>query len=181
MVLKPGNDTFQDKGFGLPISLFMGFLALLLVVTSNAVLTAQPLLSLWFSTQFPPTLWFFFFFSQLTLPFIPCLSSPSFSFDPYSICLHFSHIISPQWRFKLLLFHQFPCNPTSAQNPKEKSFLLRVLLKLVSDAKQRLAANSPKVLTILGDRLEFNRFFVNLPLACQSVLGLARPEHSGIL
>ena len=82
VVLKLGNDTFWDKGFGLQIFLFVGFLTLLLVVTSNAALTAQSLLSLWFSTQFSPTLWFFFFFSQHTLPFLPCLSSPSFFFRP---------------------------------------------------------------------------------------------------
>ena len=39
MVPKPRNDAFWDKGFRLPIYLFLGFLTLLLVVASNAALT----------------------------------------------------------------------------------------------------------------------------------------------
>ena len=58
--------------------------------------------------------------------------------------------------FKSLLFHQFPCNSTFTQNPKKPSCLLRILLKLVPDAKQHSVTNSPKTLTTLGNRLEFN-------------------------
>ena len=41
-VPKPKSATFRDKGLGLPIYLLVGFLALLLIVASNTVLTTQP-------------------------------------------------------------------------------------------------------------------------------------------
>lgn len=114
----------------------------------------------------------------LPSPFFLVSFLPFFSFKPPTICPNFSYKVSPQWSFKLLLFHQFPCNPTSTQNLKKKSFLLRIILKLVPDIIQHSIANSLKALT--GDQLEFHHFLINLPQACQLVLSLAQPEHGGI-
>ena len=42
VVPKPSGTSFWDGEFGLPIYLLVGFLAILLVIASNAALIAQP-------------------------------------------------------------------------------------------------------------------------------------------
>ena len=72
------------------------------------------------------------------------------------VCLPSPYFFSP------LFFHPLPAGVLIIifppiflhfhfrQNPKKPSCLLRILLKLVPDAKYRFVASSPKALTTLG-------------------------------
>ena len=125
---------------------------------------------------------FFFFWKTPFSPLIVILpSSPSLSL---SLSLLFLSILSTPFHrlpsfplyslslvgFKSLLFHQFPSNPTVTQNPKKQSCFLRILLKLVLDVKQFSAANSPKALKTLGNRLESNHFIITFPPPYRSIV-----------
>ena len=57
----------------------------------------------------------------------------------------------------------------------------RFLVVIIGEKKSNISSGFKlKPITVLGDQLEFNHFLICLPRACQSILGLAWPEHGGI-
>ena len=157
VVHKPMRIVVLGQGFGPPIYLLVGFLIILWV---------------WLQT---PTRWsnLYLFCEVLDLHASPSGSSSSsfFTHTP-SLCFHsfpnffqlfqFFFNQPPLFAFPLLIQSLFSgiliiiVSPILMhlhffQNPKKPSCLLRILLKLVPDTKQRSVASSPKALITLGN------------------------------
>ena len=156
----PTNVNSLGSGFGLQIYFLVGFLTVLQIQLQTQFkqssykypcdfqpqnplfLRLSPLPSLVYLPQFfcPPS-----FVSTLLLSSYFLLFSSFFqqfihqppTYLP-SLILYNLFLVG----FKSLLFCQIPCNPTFTQNPKESSCLLRILLKLIPDAKQCSAKTS---------------------------------------
>ena len=108
VVPKPNGPSIKDGEFGLSIYLLVGFLALLLDITSNAVLTAQPSNLLCYKLD-SFSLWFVLsLFSSLSISQPPspplCFSTPPFyssSLPFYSLLLVGTQMITsppyPTW------------------------------------------------------------------------------------
>ena len=183
VVHKPMRIVVLGQGFGPPIYLLVGFLIILWV---------------WLQT---PTRWsnLYLFCELLDLHTSPSGSSSS-SFFTHTPCLCFHSFPNFFQLFQFFFFNQpplfaFPLLIQSlfsriliiiispilmhlhfCQNPKKPSCLLRIRLKLVLEAKQRSVASSPKALTTLGNRLQFNHFFIYFPPPHQ----WQQAEHYGI-
>ena len=157
----PTNVNSLGSGFGLQIYFLMGFLTVLQIQLQTQFKQSSykyPVISspksLSFSDLVPYHL-LYISLSSFVLPLLCLLSS--FPLTSYSFLLFLAiHSQTPTYLpslplynlflvgFKSLLFCQIPCNPTFTQNPKESSCLLRILSKLVLDAKWCSAKTSQK-------------------------------------
>ena len=156
----PNNVNSLGSGFGLQIYLLVGFLTVLQIQLQTQpkqpnykyhcdfqpknplLLRLSPLPSLVYLPWFfcPPSFVsnrspLFLLFLTLFFFFL-AIHSPTPTYLP-SLPLYNLFLMS-------LLFCQVSCNPTFTQNPKESSCLLRILSKLVPEAKQCLAKTSKK-------------------------------------
>ena len=134
MVPKPSGAFFRDEEFGLPIYLLVGFLTLLLVVALNVALIAQPSHlcghkpSSNLPSNFPSHSKYCSLF-QLSLSLSLSVCQPS---------LHSSHLLFYSFLLvgvQIITFASIPMQFHSCLESQGKWFLLRILLKLVPDAK----------------------------------------------
>jgi len=173
VVPKPSGPPFRGGEFGLPIYLLVDFLALLLVIASNTTLTTQPSNLLCHKPN-PYPLWFFLsLFPSLVLPHPSlCVCQPLF----HSPFIPFYSL--PLARTQMITSSPFPMWPYFCPESLINWSILKILLKLATNTKQLLVADSPKALTTFSYWPNIWLSSLRLFLARSLTLGWAQFNNS---